>query len=264
MKRTICTLLSVLALTSCGGGGGSDSGSGGLSTNQCSVIGLHPKIVNGTQCASESSSSVVSVSIISFADGTQGLCSGSMIAPNAVLTAAHCFSDNLSVVSVQVSGEDVTATKVYIHPGFHQDQTNQADFDDAAIVILSRSVSAPTLPIVTSRSVANGDTISIFGYGLDGSNQDSAGVLRSGQAEVSAVTSNHITTIFHGDGSNTCEGDSGGPAVQTVNGRAGIVGLTSSGTVEGCGDGDQTLFTNVQGSGVLNFIRSVVPSVGTI
>jgi hypothetical protein len=44
-----------------------------------------------------------------------------------------------------------------------------------------------------------------------------------------------------------------------VGGQPALIGITSSGTVSDCGKGDGSLFTNVQGPSVINFIRSQAP-----
>jgi len=107
--------------------------------------------------------------------------------------------------------------------------------------------------------------ISIFGYGVDenGVNQ----VLRSGQARVLAVDEQHIAAGFSGEGSNSCSGDSGGPALNTIqkDGRtqSGIVGVVSSGSVS-CGPGDVALYANVTTSETLNFIQGAAPGVNLL
>lgn len=82
--------------------------------------------------------------------------------------------------------------------------------------------------------------------------------------EVAMVTGNHIFARFD-ELSNTCNGDSGGPATYTVvdpNGAVsavGVVGITSTGTVQNCAPGDLSLFTNLQHPDILSFIAEVVP-----
>jgi len=259
--RTAILGLCLTALAAgCGGGGGDgDGGSSGLSTNECGRLGLTAKIINGTECA-DTGSPVVLIQLY-LGNGTLALCSGTMVTPTQVLTAAHCFtSGDVQAASISENGREVFARSVAVHPGVDEDASGNI-FNDAAILNLERTVSLRTLPVIASAKVESGDTIAIYGYGLD---QDGElGVLRSGSMLVSEVTPNHIFSFFEGDGSNTCQGDSGGPAIITtsVNGAAvtGVVGMTSTGTVVGCGEGDLSLFANAQESSILNFIRQQAP-----
>lgn len=265
MIRILRLVLLSIALFGCGGGGG--GGSSDPSTDACSTIGLSPRIVNGTICSS-SPAAVVKVNL-AFTDGTSGLCTGTMISSRDVLTAAHCFLTRpVGVASISFSGRQVSAGSVDVHPGAVADSTNLAYFNDVAVLHLSRSVSLPVLPIVLSRSVERGDLIDIFGFGqTDVANTQ--GVLRSGQMAVTSVTPNHIFADFSGSGSNTCFGDSGGPAMISfinTNGQTqvGLVGVVSTGRVQSCGPGDLSLFANLQTSSIIDFIEQVVPGVGVV
>jgi hypothetical protein len=128
-------------------------------------------------------------------------------------------------------------------------------------VELEAAVNLPVMPLMLSQPVVAADEIQIFGFGTTESG--TLGQLFSGEMRVSSVTPDHLISSFSGQGSNTCTGDSGGPAFLTVNGRVGIVGLTSSGFREDCAAGDTSLFANVQSADYFGFIRSVVPNVQT-
>lgn len=266
MKRNILSVLvalTSLSLISCGGGDDDGDSSGGVSENACPVIGLNAKIINGTECEGEEQSPVVRILIVDRASNTQALCSGAMISSTAVLTAAHCFGNPQSELTiVDVAGRSFTARSVAIHPNFRRERSTFGDslVNDVAIIKLASSPGLPTLPLATSVAVAPNDIISIFGYGLN--EDDEAGELQSGQGRVEDVSSEHILELYDGDGSNTCQGDSGGPAIIQINGLPAIAGVTSTGTVDGCGKGDISLYTNLQNSSNAGFVRAQVPDVG--
>ncbi len=258
IRVLFCTVSLSIALAGCTSSGDDDkSGDSGPQQNACGVLGLASKIINGTAC-STNNSPVVQL-IITNSDGQSGLCTGTMIDPSYVLTAAHCFEGTLRSVTVIDNSNQIPAPKVFIHSGYQPTSDRTALINDVAIVQLSRATSLPVIPLMTSRGVDSGNIISIFGFGRD--NQGTIQVLRSGQMEVDDVTSNHISSTFNDEGSNTCFGDSGGPAIAlNGDGSPGIVGITSTGSRFDCLAGDVSKFTNVQGSSVLSFIKTVVPS----
>lgn len=276
MKRVfkILGLLVMLATIGACGGGGSDSGDSGsgLSNNSCSVIGLPTRIVNGASCGNLNQSAVIR---ISYSNGQGGInfCSGTMLTSTDVLTAAHCFPNRNAIFAATVtsgdsieSGRDVAIAQILIHPGYVPlgNQSSTEAFYDAAILRLAEPLAVPTLPILVSQDVQVGDEISIFGYGTDENGFFDGEQLQSGEMLVSDVTSTHIQADYTGEGSDTCNGDSGGPAVLVGSGGTGIVGITSTGTSLTCQPPDISLFTNVQSPTILNFITNKVPAANVI
>lgn len=257
-------IVPILFFVGCGGSSDSDS-SADLDSDACGEIGLSARIINGTAC-SESGSPVVRIAILN-SDGTESLCTGTMLTSDDVLTAAHCFLEEVLAASVEVSGQRVFASQVVVHPGVSANNEVLALFNDAAILKLQSPLQTRTLPLLGSRSLSVGNKISIYGYGLD--ENDTPNILRSGEMKVSDVSPNHIFAEFNGDGSNTCSGDSGGPAVYTFtnedgNSVAAIGGIVSSGNIPTCEKGDLSLFANSQSKSILDFILQVVPDAGVV
>ncbi|NDC39010.1 MAG: hypothetical protein EBZ48_13325 [Proteobacteria bacterium] len=111
----------------------------------------------------------------------------------------------------------------------------------------------------------SGDLLAIFGFGYNENGAVGLGTLRSGQMRVEETDTNHILAIYDGNGSNTCSGDSGGPALaQNATGAWGIIGITSTGSVETCGVGDNSIFTNLADPQMIGFIESIVTGAGSI
>lgn len=236
--RLFAAFLTV-ALVSCGGGSSDNSAS--PATNACSTLGLNTRIINGTQCA-EAGSPVLALNIQSQ-DGRSSLCSGTVITKTHIVTAAHCFLDqNVQSVFVEIDGQRIFGSKVSIHPDARIDINRQSAVNDVAVLEMNRNLNRPTVPLLLSQSIESGDIISIFGFGLDENGR--IGQLESGQMQVSDVTTNELIAEFQGEGSNTCNGDSGGPALYTItnSGRAALVGVTSSGTLNTCLTGDKSFF----------------------
>jgi len=260
-----CTFLLFggLLLGGCSGGGGDSDSSPPLQTSACAQLGLNTRIINGTEC-SEANSPIVKL-IINTSDGLQGICSGTLITPTHVLTAAHCFFSSVGATTVSVAGQTVTAAQITNHPALTIDTENSRINNDAAIVRLSQPLTGVAiLPIVGTRQPNPGETISIFGYGK--TELDQPGTLRSGEMRINQVLTTHIRAKYDGEGSNTCFGDSGGPAVLSYLDESGqevdgIVGVVSSGILPSCQTGDETFFTNITSQSVFDFITDVVPPV---
>lgn len=271
--RKVCLFLVTFLLFSCGGGGGGS----GPSTDACGSLGLPTKsagaasmravrIVNGAACGNLDQSPVVRVTAVDGAGTILGFCSGTVLTSGAVMTAGHCFPEGARSAVVLYGDPERTkaiAGTFRVHPDYQAsaiDSPSFAAFNDVAIVTLSRAIPVPPAPILTSRSVQVGDTITIFGYGTDENGAFDFRDLKSGEMLLTGVTQNHLSALYSGEGSNTCQGDSGGPAFREIDGQSAVVGITSTGTSLNCQPPDNSLFTNVQG-GVLDFVLSQVPGV---
>ena len=244
-------------------GGGSDEGGEVVlpeASVLCGSVGLQPKILNGANCAPPERSPVILLLVLG-GDGQTRSCSGVLLTPNRVLTAAHCLPDGTRQVAAAQWKADgtyrlVNASKWVTHPSFSGDKSGFKN--DAGVVTLKSGLSNPSMPLLVSNPSRSGDEVFISGWGMPEQQ------LAVGYARITKVNDTHVGFVYKGQASNTCTGDSGGPAYRAVGGRQGVVGLTSSGTVDGCGDGDNSLYTNIQTPVVLDFIRAQAPGAGEI
>ncbi|QCB47362.1 trypsin-like serine protease [Hydrogenophaga sp. PAMC20947] len=252
--------LTATLLAACGGGDGASELVLPDANTLCSSVGVKPKIINGADCVQPESSPVVLVLSLGSEGQTQS-CTGTMLTPTRVLTAAHCMlsgTQRMAVVQWQTNGNSalVYATAWVAHPGY----TTNGDGlqNDAGVITLKSAMSNPTMPLLVSSTSTKGDEVFIAGWGDPGQS------LAVGYARITKVTESHLGYVYKGQASNTCAGDSGGPAYRSAGGPVGIVGVTSSGSVDGCGDGDNSLFTNIQTPRVLDFIRAQAPGLAEI
>jgi secreted trypsin-like serine protease len=250
-------ILSTAMLTSCGSDSETDH------TGKCSALGLTEpantaKIVNGTICSGISKSPVVLI-LKNTPDGRTGACSGTMLSPNKVLTAAHCLEGAASIEILYGTANDkfasVKASSWNIHPAYSRDSFT----NDVGIVHSPASLPVPNLPILTSTAPKNEDRVSIFGFGVTSGGGSVDGKLRVGAMNIGGIDTDKIYAYFDGGSSNTCSGDSGGPMLLQVGGQQAIIGTTSYGSTTNCAVGELSAFMNLQSPVIKNFIMNVAP-----
>lgn len=179
-------------------------------------------VVAGTESTDEAVVAFVQRPLCS--DDFTVTCTGTLIAPDVVLTAAHCIRGATEVhVGAPIGqGRFIKVASAVAHPMFD----DATDAYDLAIVRLAESVDDVTpiaLPTLTLDAAPVGSTVRVVGYGVTGAGAVTDGERRTGTMQMSAVNERTFTTTPAP--SNSCGGDSGGPVFAGEQ----LIGITVSG-----------------------------------
>jgi secreted trypsin-like serine protease len=174
--------------------------------------------------------------------GSRGnFCSGSLIAPTLVLTAAHCVQPGADYKIVEY-GADRTpelkdAKRVTIHPGFQMQAmlAHRATADVALLQLVSPAkgkvvavLGVPQLPIVPgSAFTIAGIGVTVRGDGKSGGTVRSASLIATGKPGTLQIRLFDPATQGARDGLGACTGDSGGPVFEDQQAGPVIVGIIS-------------------------------------
>jgi hypothetical protein len=130
--------------------------------------------------------------------------------------------------------------------------------NDVAIVIASSPIGSTTFDLLPSNDLKAGESALIAGYGLT-ENLIPEG-LRAGFVTIQSADSTSITAAWNSTaGSNTCNGDSGGPIMVKRNDKWYLAGTTSNGDARNCGvtEGqDISRWANINDASNRVFIRN--------
>jgi secreted trypsin-like serine protease len=252
------------------GGGGSSAG------DSCSTL----KIANGDNC--DVSQSPVALVLAKTRNGGISTCSGTVISPTAILTAAHCvinpgdpIVDVLVAVPAGVGAiSDGTITSVRYDSRYTPLPSGALVYDQA-VIRTSFDTGANPVPMLGSDSISPGEEITVFGYGLDEqgrgvldriNDRDYEKLLKAGTMIVDALNPVRLvfSSSFDSSGQSACPGDSGGPAIVKRGGRSVVGGIVSYGSSGNCQSGSYVAFGNVGSGDNLRWIRGQVPEAEVV
>lgn len=182
-----------------------------------------------------------------------GVCSGLVVAPDAVLTAAHCVTA-ASDYRVHYKGPDGAAVllepaALSVHPGYDRGAVaGRRRSIDLALVRL-----ANPLPFASAElagvAEGRGSAVTVAGYGVarEGDGR-STGTFRS--VDLAIVEPYGRSTILlwakGPAGAGACEGDSGGPIASPDGAVVAITSWASGAGRRGCGDVSQGVLVGPQ------------------
>lgn len=253
------------SLYSCAPGNSQDTG-----INQIAENDQQSQIIGGTNADStyQKKNGIVGLLMVmqDLRSGMQmnSICTGSLIAKNTVLTAAHClfvrpgtkliaalvfFDTNLQKVMSEISKNELknvrSIDKVIRHESY---LAGRGTNNDIGVIHFNGTHPdgfqiAQRAPAQWARTVRKGSTVTLAGFGVSNYKMDpvtgqpsgsGSGLLRqiSGIRILNLTPTGEEITLDQTQGRGACHGDSGGPAYQfdSLTKKSYLIGVTSRGT----------------------------------
>jgi V8-like Glu-specific endopeptidase len=192
-------------------------------------------IVGGMLDANDPAVVAIAHRPIACSDEPAVTCTGVLVAPRVVLTAAHCVEGMASRGTLEVvfgpsaaqPAPAIVVESITIDSGY---VANSGDGDLAALVLAEPAPVAPIAgPAGNVDALAGSAALRAVGYGVSAATAADPGTKRDGTLALSAVRAASFDAMP--SPAMTCVADSGGPVFAMTGSGEQLVGLTSRGDV---------------------------------
>jgi len=201
----------------------------------CMLLLATPRAATAIVGATETGFGAVVAVAVTFS-GAEALCTGVLVAPRVVLTAAACMDGDgpggaAGATEVEVfvgsdvsgSGTTIVAREWAVHPSF----TGDATAANLALILLEAPAAPAPVPLrSTPLGAADvGAAARVVGFGTTGPGASDLGVKR---AFTDVVRTLESTLLYVGQtGQTACSGDSGAPVLMTDGDVEQLVGVVA-------------------------------------
>jgi hypothetical protein len=176
-------------------------------------------------------------------------CTATLVDPYWALTAKHCFADNPADTSTVIAGAPKEKTTLTVgrtdlatsggHTTDIVELVPRAD-RDLVMVRLDKPAANVTPVALSTTAPADGEALTIAGFGRTKTewvpSKLHTATFTTGAADATGVL---LAPESPAD-ATLCQGDAGGPAVRTENGKPALVGITARSGQTGCLDATNT------------------------
>jgi MYXO-CTERM domain-containing protein len=191
-------------------------------------------VVGGVVDEGDPAAVMIGIRRVGCDDLIDTVCSGTLIGPRVVLSAAHCFEQRerrseLEVLAGTSSDDPAAQVRAVVQIELHPDYDEASKSNDLALLLLDEPLDGIEPAATAARALLEADlgiSVRLVGFG-EAETPDSRGVKRTGTATVDQVAAT-IFRIAPGP-AMTCNGDSGGAVLADLGDGERVVGVTSIG-----------------------------------
>jgi secreted trypsin-like serine protease len=215
--KLLVAVASIAIATGCAAESGAESNDESTGTTQQAII-------NGEDDDADPG-------VVALLSGGKVFCTGFLVTSTVVVTAAHCVAPGppdqvyFGVKPGSKKGTYIAVSDSKVHPDFDEDTLA----NDIAVLGLASKAPVAPIPILTTAfdSSFKGMGIRLVGFGVATAGDDTTLRKRSGTTTIASFTDEDFR--FKPSPSQTCNGDSGGPALATIGDKEAVIGIASSG-----------------------------------